>query len=577
MSGDGNLFGTFRSEARTLSQYLTRVNGIDRRLRHPSGLDLSKSDDELVEELVDEFMASTEPPWLISDFENEHERLPHFHQQMDRYVLLARIAGAAVLVDQWPDKIPNVANLAYDPKLQEHAWHAPPSRWDRRGEVLRFTLYLDVLHDGSVDPEATEILTREADRASRIVDAVAEQARHERESVLERVRETVGRIRGDISDANALLPFKRSNPVPQLTENPTESENPKPMKATTDNPPLVFVSHASADKQSFVRELVERLRRNGVDAWLDEQQLLAGDTLPELPERIAESSAIVIVLSEAALERPWVKSEITTAVYQHVEYEKRLIPILLGGLQTHRIPAPLQALLHVAVQVSESGKVSTVELDRVVEEVVRAVFEVPKVASHPVGSPPDYITEQVQDPTPAELELDHTEREVLKEIGESVVRTGRKSVSAEALVSRSTRDFDVPDAKILEALEILDGLSYIEITRSMTSDPIKQIGTFKVLPKGMVWYFKLFVPESEALERKIYAALIEGGPQGDFRKIIDQTSVPSSLVDLIADLLEKGNVLLVSKSLGPSRYYNVKSMPLLKKWARNPNILTGNA
>lgn len=339
--------------------------------------------------------------------------------------------------------------------------------------------------------------------------------------------------------------------------------------------PLVFVSHASADKESFVRELVDRLRGSGIDAWIDEQQLLAGDSLPRLPERIAESDAIVIVLSEAALERPWVRNEIESAVYQHVENEKRIIPILLGGLQPHEIPAALQPLLCVPVQLNETGDVGLEEFDRVVEEVVRAVFKVPRATSQPIGSPPDYITDHVVGHAPVDVELGGTERAVLKEIGESIVRTGGKLVNAEGLVA-NVGEPAVPDAEILEALEVLDGLSYIEIVRSMTSDPIQQIGTFKVLGKGIVWYFKLFVSQSESMEREIYTALADGGAQGDLRKIIDRTSAPSVLVELIADQLEEENILLVTKNSGPSRYYNVKSMALLKKLARNPRILTGS-
>jgi hypothetical protein len=40
-----------------------------------------------------------------------------------------------------------------------------------------------------------------------------------------------------------------------------------------------FVSHASEDKESFVRPLVEALGRLGVSLWYDEVSLRLGDSL----------------------------------------------------------------------------------------------------------------------------------------------------------------------------------------------------------------------------------------------------------------------------------------------------------
>ena len=42
-------------------------------------------------------------------------------------------------------------------------------------------------------------------------------------------------------------------------------------------PPKVFISHASADKARFVTGLAEKLRANGVDAWLDSWEMQPGD------------------------------------------------------------------------------------------------------------------------------------------------------------------------------------------------------------------------------------------------------------------------------------------------------------
>ena len=43
--------------------------------------------------------------------------------------------------------------------------------------------------------------------------------------------------------------------------------------------PKVFVSHASEDKERFVRNFATQLRAQGIDAWVDEWEIVPGDSL----------------------------------------------------------------------------------------------------------------------------------------------------------------------------------------------------------------------------------------------------------------------------------------------------------
>ena len=44
-------------------------------------------------------------------------------------------------------------------------------------------------------------------------------------------------------------------------------------------PTRVFISHASEDKERFVLAFGQRLRDDGVDAWVDKWEKLPGDSL----------------------------------------------------------------------------------------------------------------------------------------------------------------------------------------------------------------------------------------------------------------------------------------------------------
>jgi hypothetical protein len=45
------------------------------------------------------------------------------------------------------------------------------------------------------------------------------------------------------------------------------------------NNPKIFVSHAKEDKDRFVLEFAEKLRNKGIDAWVDNWEMLPGDKL----------------------------------------------------------------------------------------------------------------------------------------------------------------------------------------------------------------------------------------------------------------------------------------------------------
>jgi len=71
------------------------------------------------------------------------------------------------------------------------------------------------------------------------------------------------------------------------------------MPETTEKRPLkVFLCHASADKAA-VRELYQRLTKDGVDAWLDKEKLLPGqDWKLEIEKAVRESDVVVVCLSK---------------------------------------------------------------------------------------------------------------------------------------------------------------------------------------------------------------------------------------------------------------------------------------
>jgi hypothetical protein len=93
----------------------------------------------------------------------------------------------------------------------------------------------------------------------------------------------------------------------------------------------VFISHASEDKESFVRRLATLLRELGVSIWYDEFSLNLGDSLSESINRgLLNSRHGLVVLSPASMAKNWPQQELRGLTVRQVSERNVKIPIWLG-------------------------------------------------------------------------------------------------------------------------------------------------------------------------------------------------------------------------------------------------------
>jgi hypothetical protein len=96
----------------------------------------------------------------------------------------------------------------------------------------------------------------------------------------------------------------------------------------------IFISHASAD-DDFVAELRQRLEERRLAVWVDSRQLRGGARLaPEIEAAIADAPHVLVVLSPATVNSPWLAREVRTALRGQSERGDgyRVIPLLLPGM-----------------------------------------------------------------------------------------------------------------------------------------------------------------------------------------------------------------------------------------------------
>jgi hypothetical protein len=90
----------------------------------------------------------------------------------------------------------------------------------------------------------------------------------------------------------------------------------------------VFISHATEDKDDFVRPLALALDKAGFRVWYDEFTLEVGDSLREVVDNgLAKSRYGIIVLSKAFLEKDWPRYELNGLFAREIAGRKVILPI----------------------------------------------------------------------------------------------------------------------------------------------------------------------------------------------------------------------------------------------------------
>lgn len=96
-----------------------------------------------------------------------------------------------------------------------------------------------------------------------------------------------------------------------------------------------FISHASEDKDSFVRPLARALSRLGCRIWFDEFELHVGDSLRRsIDKGLAKSAYGIVVLSKTFFSKNWSQYELDGLVAREMGGRKVILPIWHGVNRT---------------------------------------------------------------------------------------------------------------------------------------------------------------------------------------------------------------------------------------------------
>lgn len=292
--------------------------------------------------------------------------------------------------------------------------------------------------------------------------------------------------------------------------------------------PRVFLSHASEDKERFVIPFAEALRQRGVDAWLDQWEMMPGDSLVDkvFEDGIAQATVVIIVLSETSVAKPWVRQELNVAVVKRIEEGTKLIPIVLD-----RCPVPTSLKSTLWQGVPDPNDFATC-----LERVVDAIFGHSR--KPPIGAPAPYLA-------PGLLSiagLSAADSLLLSVLYEQFLTLGLCMGDPLTVLDAMSKAGVEPDMTA-ESLAILEHLGY--------ADSIKAIGRgFKpcgILPRGV----SAMLGDKEAsLVSEVALAIVNGGhKRGD--AIAEAIGHPQSLAEHAMELLARGGHLVMSGEIDP--------------------------
>lgn len=89
-----------------------------------------------------------------------------------------------------------------------------------------------------------------------------------------------------------------------------------------------FISHASEDKERFVRPLAHALTALGAKIWFDEFSLRLGDSLSASIDRgLANSRYGIVVVSPDFIRKPWPRHELQGLVACQLEGRSAILPV----------------------------------------------------------------------------------------------------------------------------------------------------------------------------------------------------------------------------------------------------------
>ena len=297
--------------------------------------------------------------------------------------------------------------------------------------------------------------------------------------------------------------------------------------------PKVFVSHASEDKDRFVNKFAAKLRENGVDAWLDKWEMLPGDSLVDkiFEEGLKEAEAVIIVLSNFSVSKPWVREELNASIVSKLSKGTKIIPVILDNCN---VPESLTSTLWEAISNLE-------EYESSFRRILSSIFGVTDKPA--LGSAPAHTTSKYHEIGG----LTKADNLILKASCDRVIETGDVFVNPESLFSNGN-DFGFSRGEIKDCIEVLEDNGYLDVTRFL-GDRDNYGCHYKVTTYGFDKYANAYISDYASIVDGVVSAIVNENMTSN-AELQEKIGKEVVVINHILEVLESNGHVKLSKFIG---------------------------
>ncbi|MCW8932060.1 MAG: toll/interleukin-1 receptor domain-containing protein [Gammaproteobacteria bacterium] len=312
--------------------------------------------------------------------------------------------------------------------------------------------------------------------------------------------------------------------------------------------PKVFLSHASEDKHRFVNEFSLRLIDNGVDTWLDKWEILPGDSLVDkiFEEGLKEADAIIIVLSENSISKPWVREELNSSIVMRLQKGTRIIPVVLDKCE---VPEALKTTLWEPIN-------DILNYNENFDRILASIYG--KSLKPTLGKAPPYTSTILQDIDGIEV-IDNI---VLKTSCEFLLKKPDYPIEPFTIFGDSNPDAP-PKSEVMDSIEVLGDEKYFSVSHYVGGGPDDWGCDYQVTLFGFEEYCKAYVVDYGKTVDKCAALIANNKARTNF-ELHETFDIPLMIANHIIRVLENNGYVKVSDEIG-KRIYIVDVSVKLKR------------
>ena len=315
--------------------------------------------------------------------------------------------------------------------------------------------------------------------------------------------------------------------------------------------PKVFISHATEDKERFVREFATKLRARGIDAWVDEWEIFPGDSLVQkiFNEGLKQASAVIVILSQTSVNKPWVREELDAAFVKRVNQGSKLIPVVIDNCE---VPTVLHSTAWQKIaDISSYEK----EFDRIVTSILGGTNK------PPLGPLPKYL-HTIVNTFPGLTKIDSLvlERscEILMEKNDPLHRLNS------FIICKRIQEDGVPEEAFKESIEILDSRGFINGTKVLRGG----IPFFTLSHHAFDDFLKIKIENYESLIRQVGLEITNNNLKKS-EVIAAKLEQPHIVIAHFLDDMESGGLIRLAKIFGGARLVTNVSAELKRRLHQN--------